>query len=416
MTIKKCKTFLSGYEMKLFKYIASFLILLGLLYIPGEGASLMEVADGFSIKINSSRYHGYTSTLINKKRDNLVPLANLSLLIKEQNWDQFNQSLNAAFVIGTFGSGVLAQGGNVARVEGLFTALSAGALAVDDYKHELRQSEAGRDFLAAWENFHAVFAIWQAGKIIVALPESYKSLKEAYKQLKTKNSSTASKLSKEVDELIAKGDEVIEGLSKGGDELADINKLKNIKAVTPTGKNLTNLKKAEFVQNGYKVKPLNGRLKTKIDDIIENGDNLGLKTEGIVDDIMGQNAYKKLDGKYGSNNGYDGVYIKVSIENPSEIIIVESKQFKYTNGVADEIVEHTGVSLNPPSGTTPLPAQMSDGWVEYVADKLILNPKTQQLGDKIKQLIQFDKSKITKYVTAVDKTQGEINFLKLDTY
>lgn len=59
---------------------------------------------------------------------------------------------------------------------------------------------------------------------------------------------------------------------------------------------------------------------------------------------------------------------------------------------------------------------MSDAWIEYVADKLILDTKTQQLGDKVKQLIQFDKSKITKYVTAVDKTQGEINFLKLGTY
>ena len=121
-------------------------------------------------------------------------------------------------------------------------------------------------------------------------------------------------------------------------------------------------------------------------------------------------------GKYGSNNGYDGIYIKGTIENPTEIVIIESKQFKYTNGVADDVLEHSGVTLNPPSGTTPLPSQMSDEWINYVGDKLILNPNTQQLGNKVKQLMQFDRSKVTKYVTAVDKTQGEINFLKLGQY
>jgi len=63
-----------------------------------------------------------------------------------------------------------------------------------------------------------------------------------------------------------------------------------------------------------------------------------------------------------------------------------------------------------------LPAQMSDEWVEYLADKLILSPNTQLLGSKIKQLMRLDRSKISKYVSAVDKMQGEINFLKLGQY
>jgi hypothetical protein len=199
--------------------------------------------------------------------------------------------------------------------------------------------------------------------------------------------------------------------AKGADEIIDITKLKNIKTITPRGKNLTNLKKVEFVENGYKVKPTSGNLKTKIDDIITNGDNLGSKTEGIVDDIMVQNGYTKLDGKYGSNNGYDGVYIKGTVKDPTEIIIVESKQFKYTNGIADDIIEHNGVALNPPSGTTPLPSQMSDAWIEYVRVKLDQTGKTD-----ISQMIFLNKSKISKYITAVDKTQGEINFLKLGEY
>lgn len=131
---------------------------------------------------------------------------------------------------------------------------------------------------------------------------------------------------------------------------------------------------------------------------------------------MSQNGYKKLDGKYGGNNGYDGVYVKGSIENPSEIIIVESKQFKYTNGVADEIVEHAGVTLSPPSGTTQLPAQMSDDWINYVAGNLTKNSNTKVLGDKIQELLLIDPDKIIKYVAAVDKSKAEINFLKLAKY
>ena len=131
---------------------------------------------------------------------------------------------------------------------------------------------------------------------------------------------------------------------------------------------------------------------------------------------MTQNGYAKLDGRYGSNNGYDGVYIKGDINNPTEIIIVESKQFKYVNNKAEDIIEHGGVTLNRPSGRTPLPAQMSDRWIKYVAGKLKINPSTSALGNKIEELMLDDHSKISKYISAVDKTQGEINFLKLGNY
>lgn len=75
------------------------------------------------------------------------------------------------------------------------------------------------------------------------------------------------------------------------------------------------------------------------------------------------------------------------------------------------MIEHNGISLNPPSGTTALPAQMSDNWVEYVALKLNDAGKTD-----VGNMILLNKNKITKYVSAVDKTQGEINFVKLGSY
>lgn len=218
-----------------------------------------------------------------------------------------------------------------------------------------------------------------------------------------------------------KADEFVESVQKSMDEgdnpngsignTFDLNIFKNLKPRIPSGSKLTNIKKSEFINFGYKIKPTNGKLKSSIDDIVDNGDKLGQKTEDIVDDIMENNNYNKLDGKYGSNNGYDGIYIKGDVKNPTEIIILESKQFKYNNGAAADIIEHGGVTLNPPSGTTPLPTQMSDGWIDYVALKLNDAGKTN-----IGNMILLNKNKIVKYVSAVDKTQGEINFLKLGNY
>jgi len=130
---------------------------------------------------------------------------------------------------------------------------------------------------------------------------------------------------------------------------------------------------------------------------------------------MTQNGYAKLDGRYGSNNGYDGVYIKGDINNPTEIIIVESKQFKYVNNKAEDIIEHGGVALNPNYDPTGLPAQMSDEWVQYIADKKLMKLG----GDRTKlanAIINSPAGTVKKYVAAVDKIQGEINFLRLGNY
>jgi hypothetical protein len=129
---------------------------------------------------------------------------------------------------------------------------------------------------------------------------------------------------------------------------------------------------------------------------------------------MSESGLTKLDGKYGSNNGYDGIYVKGTIENPTEIIIVESKQFKYVNNKAEDLIEHGGVKLNTPSNSTPLPAQMSDEWIDYVAGKL-----KNLGGDKTKlsnTILAAPPGTIKKYVSAVDKSTGEINFLKLGNY
>lgn len=170
---------------------------------------------------------------------------------------------------------------------------------------------------------------------------------------------------------------------------------------------MTYLKKSNFTNDGYKVKVQ----KEIIDDIKVNGDDFGAKTKGIVDEIMTQNGYERLDCKYGSNNGYDGIYIKGTASNPTEIIIIESKQFSYTNGGASGVIEHKNVKLNEPNDKAGLPSQMSDPWIEYVAGKLNAAGKQD-----IYNMILINKNKIIKYVSAIDTSKGDINFLKLGSY
>lgn len=185
----------------------------------------------------------------------------------------------------------------------------------------------------------------------------------------------------------------------------------NCKPRKPTGNNLTYLRKSEFLSYGYQVKPIYGELKTKIDDINKNGDKKGDKTENIVDDLMISSGYTKLDGKYGGNKGFDGIYIKGTTSNPIEIIIIESKQFRYHLGVADSVIEHIGLALNQPNVSTGLPAQMSDEWIRNVANSLYNVGKIE-----ISDMIIFNPKLITKYVSAVDTVRREINFLKLCSY
>ncbi|GAB1464264.1 hypothetical protein [Pedobacter sp.] len=91
-------------------------------------------------------------------------------------------------------------------------------------------------------------------------------------------------------------------------------------------------------------------LKSKIDDIVQNGDALGTKTEQLCDDIFETNGFVKHDAKIGSNNGFDGFYIKKDgAGNVQEIIIKEAKQV----GTAGNIKLNTGnpgTSLNAQNG------------------------------------------------------------------
>ncbi|MCQ6958808.1 hypothetical protein [Mucilaginibacter aquariorum] len=177
-----------------------------------------------------------------------------------------------------------------------------------------------------------------------------------------------------------------------------------LKAIKPADKTLTNISGYLIDRFGLRIAPTESTLKNLVDDIVQLGDATGAKTEQLADVLLQRNGFVKYESKIGSNNGFDGVYIKGSLTNPTEIVINEAKQI----GSAGNI------KLTPGSITTGLAAQMSDAWISKTIDKMITNvdPATMNLGNVLKANF----TKISKTVTAVDKSTKEIVVLKLDKY
>ncbi len=186
--------------------------------------------------------------------------------------------------------------------------------------------------------------------------------------------------------------------------------------LTPELPNTRNISKGKLHKSSHKIDPgVNTELQTKVNDIIANGDNTGTKTEQIQDKLFTEKAgfnNPPLDAKYGPNNnpvgddGIDGLYIKGTISNPTEIVISEAKQW---DGVG-------GVTLNDGNTSTGLPIQMSDSWIQHVAQKLIQTGDANKIA--IGNMLQnpANANIIQKYLTVVNKSTGDINVLKLGTY
>ncbi|NCI45014.1 hypothetical protein [Sediminibacterium soli] len=145
-------------------------------------------------------------------------------------------------------------------------------------------------------------------------------------------------------------------------------------------------------------------LRTKIDDIVLNGDALGTKTESICDDIFQTDGFVKHEAKLPGNNGFDGVYIKQDAAgNVEEIIINEAKQ-----------VGNAGnIKLNARNTQTQLDPQMSDKWVNDLLLKMELQGGNLKI---LSDVLAANKDKILKTVTAVDRSMQEIVILRLAKY
>ena len=193
------------------------------------------------------------------------------------------------------------------------------------------------------------------------------------------------------------------------DNIIDPTVLDNL---TPEVPNALNISKGKLHNSSHKIDPaVDPDLQTKVDDIITNLDPLGETTEYIQDKLfVDHRGLTKLEAKYGPNNnpigtnGIDGLYIEGSISNPTEIIVCEAKQWDGAGGV----------SLNGANPTTGLPIQMSDQWVQHVAQKLIDTNDPTKIA--IGQMLQNNPSLVKKYLTVVNRKTGDINVLRLGSY
>ena len=209
------------------------------------------------------------------------------------------------------------------------------------------------------------------------------------------------------------------------DDIKGVNNLsilKTLKGIIPTGNKLTNIRYSDFVK-GFDADFIINLGEKYAEDLnkIRNGlDKGGDLTEGIVSEALRQQGYTvtKNIGKYGSNNGFDVVAYKGTLDYPTEIMIIEAKQFKQDK-ILDEFNEikeiqcyhePSGLILNPANPETGLPTQMSKEWTfRHVAGKL--NSKGG-VSRKISIALENDNI-VERYVFAIEKNDGAGYFVKL---
>lgn len=133
-------------------------------------------------------------------------------------------------------------------------------------------------------------------------------------------------------------------------------------------------------------------------DIAQNGDPTGMKTEALFNNVVKEHGGTVLDGgKYGSNNGYDHVVIFKDAEGNTYLtMVVDSKQLN-SKGI---VLNH-----NAAGGTM----QMSDDWDEVVLNKLDENSEAY----KVIRVAQKN-GNLVKGAAYVDKTTGKLNLVRIN--
>ena len=139
---------------------------------------------------------------------------------------------------------------------------------------------------------------------------------------------------------------------------------------------------------------------TEIDDIIKNGDLNGVKTEALFDKILKEDSkYIVLDGKYGSNNGIDHLFID---QNTGTVWIVDSKQIASAKILEDgstKVIEKAAKEFR----------QLSPDWIDQMAKSL----PEGSLEKKI-LLDAIEQKNIKTGIVGVNKKTGEILFLPVE--
>jgi len=183
----------------------------------------------------------------------------MPFLVNEKFNKEAADAVNVAVIIGTAGSGALAEGGATAAWATFDIAFSATALTVDSYKTQIGGTEAGKTFLQGWETFNKVFLAYMVLKLSAATfkvsVNTFKTSWQSYKtsggfiNFKSLNPSAAGRLENEMETLFkeaekAEGASVVNEAEKAEvaikngvfDELLSNENLSNIYNLYKTGK------------------------------------------------------------------------------------------------------------------------------------------------------------------------------------
>ncbi|CAG5000067.1 hypothetical protein DYBT9275_02377 [Dyadobacter sp. CECT 9275] len=124
----------------------------------------------------------------------------------------------------------------------------------------------------------------------------------------------------------------------------------------------------------------------------------------------GKDGYFRQNGKLGSSNGFDGLFIKPAIDftkpideiNIEGIIINESKQI--------------GGGFRMNGEGQKLPMQMTEEWVEDVIGRMATSkdPKQVKLAEILLREFDNNRQKFTRVVTGVDAGSETIGIIKLN--
>ena len=142
------------------------------------------------------------------------------------------------------------------------------------------------------------------------------------------------------------------------------------------------------------------RYAAEIDDIIKNGDLNGVKTEALFDKILKENSqYIVLDGKYGSNNGIDHLFID---QNTGTVWIVDSKQIASAKILEDgstKVIENAAKNFR----------QLSPKWIKQMGD-------TFPEGSIEKKILEdaIKKQNVKIGIVGVNKKTGDILLLPVE--
>lgn len=147
-------------------------------------------------------------------------------------------------------------------------------------------------------------------------------------------------------------------------------------------------------------------IESQLDEIVANGDNgpqpiAGLKTEALSHDVLEKiypdgTVYSNVH--YSGNNGFDNIVVMPD----GSVIINDAKQISGAGGI----------NLGEGFGSV----QMSDDWVDGVIEAMenSTNPEAAELYQTLFDAVED--GNITKIITSVDKSSGEIVITKLNNF